>query len=193
MNILYVTWKETTGWYDIREMKMPESALFREETSVSSSQSPSCNDFFVKVITKRPVAKHLKVSWYVSLPTSSRSLCLQPAQLNFCVSNALFRCPISLLGFTVPKNMDLNWFRPKTHSNMDSVKYPNILPSASIKTLTWRALINPFSFTASCMAYEEISRIPDHNAIIEKFPKPTGFKIMVINHAWLYTKWDEVL
>jgi phenylalanine-4-hydroxylase len=33
------------------------------------------------------------------------------------------------------------------------------------------------------MAYEEISRIPDHNAIIEKFPKPTGFKIMVINHA----------
>jgi hypothetical protein len=27
MNILYVTWKETTGRYDIQEMKMPESAL----------------------------------------------------------------------------------------------------------------------------------------------------------------------
>jgi phenylalanine-4-hydroxylase len=31
------------------------------------------------------------------------------------------------------------------------------------------------------MAHEEISRIPDHNAIIEKFPKSTGIKIIVIN------------
>jgi hypothetical protein len=27
MNILYVIWKESTGQYDIQEMKMPESAL----------------------------------------------------------------------------------------------------------------------------------------------------------------------
>jgi hypothetical protein len=36
------------------------------------------------------------------------------------------------------------------------------------------------------MAYEEISRIPDHYAIIEKFPKPTGLKIMVNTHMTLH-------
>jgi hypothetical protein len=70
------------------------------------------------ISSSNPVSCLLQNKWHkISLqvhckPTSSRSICLQPAQMNFCVSHALFRCPILLLGFTVPQNMDLNWFIP---------------------------------------------------------------------------------
>src|SRR5262249_40370299 len=48
-----------------------------------------------------------KVWWYVSRPTSSRSLCLPPARMHFWLSTARLygRVP-------VPRKTSLNWFMP---------------------------------------------------------------------------------
>src|SRR6266540_1552731 len=65
------------------------------QTSVSSSHAQA-------------IASFLKnVWWYVSLPTSSRSLCLPPARMHFCVLAAR-----GYGGFSVPRKYGLNWFIP---------------------------------------------------------------------------------
>src|SRR5476649_2175006 len=49
------------------------------------------------------------VWWYVSKPTSSRSLCLPPARMHFCVSAAR----AGWYGHGAwPRKMGTNWFMP---------------------------------------------------------------------------------
>ena len=49
-----------------------------------------------------------KVWWYVSFPTSSRSLCFPPALMHFCELTARVSFPMSLAGSTVPWKIGLN-------------------------------------------------------------------------------------
>ena len=50
-----------------------------------------------------------KVWWYVSLPTSSRSLCLPPARIHFWELTTRVSLAKSLLGSTVPWKIGLNY------------------------------------------------------------------------------------
>lgn len=92
-----------------------------------------------------------KVWWYVSFPTSSRSLCLPPARIHFWEFTARLSLAKSLPGSTVPKNIGLNYkgdywhfiitvccivgnfcrckFLQKFHNFLGGFKFSPVLPS----------------------------------------------------------------
>ncbi|KAL3783982.1 LOW QUALITY PROTEIN: hypothetical protein HJC23_013362 [Cyclotella cryptica] len=69
------------------------------------------NGLLLEVVPEAPAAQHLKES-VVSLPTSSKSLCLPPARMHFWLLAALVKEASSVPGGARPRKMGLNWFMP---------------------------------------------------------------------------------
>ena len=90
-------------------------------TSVSSSHANAMASFLKKSPNDQFPSISKNVWWYVSFPTSSRSLCFPPARMHFCVSTARLSLASGPLGSALPRKMGLNWFIPAfANSNVGS-------------------------------------------------------------------------